>query len=148
MIGINILEEFMKFVRLHEDTASSLETDVVVRQLNRNQPSICTLFHSIVENWHNLNLSAFCDLIIEWKSESIRLDNNRHTNIIKDIQNIKFIKLNELYIRYNNIESIEAIQSIYMPNVQKLSLSENSLIDLSSLRKGHWKNLAELYLCN
>lgn len=64
------------------------------------------------------------------------------------LSKFKFGRLQQLYLGKNNISDISAFVSMKLNDLQKLSLANNTIVDISSLEKFNCLELRELYLYN
>jgi len=64
------------------------------------------------------------------------------------ISKIKFGRLQQLYLGKNNISDISPFISMKLEYLQKLSLANNAIVDISSLENFNFLQLRELYLYN
>ena len=64
------------------------------------------------------------------------------------ISKIRFGRLQQLYLGKNNISDISPFISMKLEYLQKLSLANNAIVDISSLENFNFLELRELYLYN
>ena len=67
---------------------------------------------------------------------------------LKDLVNIEFKELEELYLNMNDISEIKELEKAKFEKLQILTLSGNSISDISILEKVNFKELKFLYLLN
>ena len=100
------------------------------------------------KKWTQLNMPEVCPFIIEWKAVRLIIYCNLHKSILKEIAEIHFSKLTFLNGSDNNIESVEAINRIYMPQFLSLTIDNNKIINIKSIRKMKCPFLTALDLWN
>ena len=67
---------------------------------------------------------------------------------LKDLVNIEFKELEELYLNMNNISEIKELEKAKFEKLQILTLSGNEISDINVLEKVNFKELKFLYLLN
>ena len=67
---------------------------------------------------------------------------------LKDLTNIEFKELEELYLNMNDISEIKELEKAKFEKLQILTLSGNEISDISILEKVNFKELKFLYLLN
>ena len=75
-------------------------------------------------------------------------DKNYDNQILKDICNIEFINLKDLYLYNNNINDINPLKKAKFEKLEILYLGGNKISDISVLEKVNFKELKKLYLGN
>ena len=75
-------------------------------------------------------------------------DKNYDNQILKDICNIEFINLKDLYLYNNNINDINPLKKANFEKLEILYLGGNKISDISVLEKVNFKELKKLYLGN
>ncbi len=67
---------------------------------------------------------------------------------LKYLSKFRFGRLQQLYLGKNNISDISVFASMKLNDLQKLSLANNVIVDISCLEKFNFHELKELYLYN
>ena len=67
---------------------------------------------------------------------------------LKYLSKFRFGRLQQLYLGKNNISDISIFVSMKLNDLQKLSLANNVIVDISCLEKFNFHELKELYLYN
>ena len=69
-------------------------------------------------------------------------------NILKDLCQIEFKELKELYLYNNDISDIKVLEKIKFKKLEELDLSRNKISDINILEKVNFKKLKKLDLYN
>ena len=64
------------------------------------------------------------------------------------LSKFRFARLQQLYLGKNNISDISIFANMKLNDLQKLSLANNTIVDISCLEKWNFYELKELYLYN
>ena len=74
------------------------------------------------------------------------VEDGKNPKVLKSIEHIGFPNLKLMCLYRNNLESIEGLNQINMPLMESLGVGQNNIISIKDLRKGHWRNLNNLFL--
>ena len=69
---------------------------------------------------------------------------NYNPFILKEIGNIHFVSLKNLFFPQNGVESVEALPLIKMENLEMINIGINLVHYAKSFRKANWPNLTTL----
>ena len=86
-------------------------------------------------NWKRHNMDEVCPLIKEWRTTNLKLckyacdlDENSLPKILRQIKEVKFPNLQDIFLIGNLIESVEGLNRIHLPKLENLFISTSSNI--------------------
>ena len=123
---------------------NKIEDITILDKLNFIKLKVLNLGNNYINDVSPLKKVKFENL------EKLGLNNNK-IKTIDFLENEHFTKLKEIYLENNLIEDVNIfgkVNSNKFNNLEKLSLSENRIKDISCLNKPDFINLKELYLNN
>ena len=64
------------------------------------------------------------------------------------MKEINFPCLQQIYLPYNNIESVEVFCWMKMPLLEEFNVGKNNLVSIKNVRKAYWPNFLNFNISN
>ena len=137
------------------DSSNSLTKSVV-----SHKESKPTIEHNEEEKKYINNFNQKFGTKISGNERIIDLSNDNDNNTVNKpnqklgndellyLSKFRFGRLQQLYLGKNNISDISLFAKMHLNDLQKLSLANNAIVDISCLDKLNFTELKELYLYN